>query len=68
MWIYTSTAPYAFMASCLISYAEGQFYLLSFTKICNIRNSDSNINRAVIDIYAGMAAGLTTEESEFDSR
>jgi hypothetical protein len=27
MWIYISTPPYAFMVQCLISYAQGQFYL-----------------------------------------
>jgi hypothetical protein len=27
MWICTSTAPGAFMALCLISEAQGQFYL-----------------------------------------
>jgi hypothetical protein len=27
MWIYTSTPQHAFMASCLISYAEGQVYV-----------------------------------------
>jgi hypothetical protein len=26
-WIYTSTPPHAFMAYCLISYAQGQTYL-----------------------------------------
>jgi hypothetical protein len=28
MWIYTSTPPYAFMASCLIRWEQGQLYLL----------------------------------------
>jgi hypothetical protein len=28
MWIYTSTPPYAFMAQCLIRWAQGQLYLL----------------------------------------
>jgi hypothetical protein len=27
IWIYTSTPPYAFMASCLISYAQGELYI-----------------------------------------
>jgi hypothetical protein len=27
MWSYTFAPPYAFMASCLISYAQGQLYL-----------------------------------------
>jgi hypothetical protein len=27
LWIYTSTPPYAFMAYCLISWAQGQLYL-----------------------------------------
>jgi hypothetical protein len=31
MWIYTSTPPFVFMAECLISYAQGQLYLFSFT-------------------------------------
>jgi hypothetical protein len=26
-WVYTSTSPYAFIAKCLINYAQGQFYL-----------------------------------------
>jgi hypothetical protein len=29
MWIYTSTPPYAFMAQCLISYAQEQIYLFT---------------------------------------
>jgi hypothetical protein len=28
MWIYTSTPPYAFMAQCLISYAQDNFTFL----------------------------------------
>jgi hypothetical protein len=27
-WVYTSTPPYIFMAQCLISYVQGQVYLL----------------------------------------
>jgi hypothetical protein len=37
MWIYTSTPPYAFMALCLIRWAQGQiyftFYLLKWSII-----------------------------------
>jgi hypothetical protein len=38
MWIYTSTAPYAFMAQCLISYAQGQLCLYLFILWQNDRN------------------------------
>jgi hypothetical protein len=33
IWIYTSTPPYAFMAQCLIRYAQGQLYLYLYREI-----------------------------------
>jgi hypothetical protein len=32
MWIYTSTPPCAFMAYCLISYAQGQLLIFKHVK------------------------------------
>jgi hypothetical protein len=44
MWIYTAAPPYAFMAWCLISTAQGQLYLYHETWCLALREGRENIS------------------------
>jgi hypothetical protein len=68
MWIYTSTPPYVFMAWCLISYAQGQFYF-TFT-ISSVIHNDAELTIHSEDMarYQSVRVNFTHAQNEFSDR